>query len=274
MCKSERDTHRVDLTLKELRRRMLMENDLCNMSPVYVLGCGHSGNTLMAALIARHPDVWAQFSGPQVKETAYFKNQKKLAKALAECDKKGKRLMMEKRPKNVHSIDQIRSEFPFARVLMMVRDPHQVVPSLMKRRMSYEGALKRYITDNKPLLGRMNHSLNMVVRYEDLVAHPLNIIQSAFRFASLRAERSICHSVLQPRTNGKTTAPASSGRKHGKLRNWEVEQPVSSSFADSAKRFGIHLSPDYLHHLECATFPYITAFGYSFRTEVKNCSTL
>jgi hypothetical protein len=251
---------------------MLMENDLCNMSPVYVLGCGHSGNTLMAALIARHPDVWAQFSGPQVKETSYFKNQKELAKSLAECEKKGKRLMMEKKPRNVHSIDQIRSEFPFARVLMMVRDPHQVVPSLMKRRGSYEGALRRYITDNKPLLGRMNHSLNMVVRYEDLVAHPLNIIQSAFRFASLRAERSICDSVLQSRTNGKT-APSSSGRKHGKLRNWEVEQPVSSSFADSAKRFGIHLSPDYLHHLECATFPYIIAFGYSFRTEVKNCST-
>lgn len=225
----------------------------------------------MAKLISRHPDVWAEMSGYQVKETSKFKNRQRLLKSLESCETRKKRVLLEKKPRNVHSIDSIRSQFPGARIFMMVRDPHQVIPSLMKRGSNFQKALGRYINDNAPIIARVNHTFNVVVRYEDLVASPKELMRSVFRFASLRAEENVCEQVLQE-GNHQAEAPRK-GRAHTKLRNWEMTQPVRRNLSDSASRFGLKLDHKTVSSLECSTQNYINAFNYSFKTRIDNCST-
>ena len=96
----------------------------CTLSPVVVVGCGHSGTSILHMLLSSHPDAYSvsseisNESGELVTD-----NVDSIVDAsnrfTALCDKAGKRWWVEKTPSNVHHLDAIMRAIPHARVVVI-----------------------------------------------------------------------------------------------------------------------------------------------------------
>lgn len=149
--------------------------------PVFIVGCGHSGTTLMAALLGRHANLYLipyeteifylNNSGPQI--TEFFKE--KIGEAS------GKRLL-EKTPRHVHRIGRIFRFFPNGRIVAMVRDGRDVACSIRKRKGSLEKGISRWLKDCKALEKYLDDERIKIVRYENLVLKSAQTIGEILKF--------------------------------------------------------------------------------------------
>ncbi len=135
---------------------------------VFVVGCGHSGTTLMASLLGAHPNIHCL-----PRETNWFIGNDKLdheyPRARRVADEAGERLICEKTPKHLYRIDAIKRRFPNARFVAMVRDGRDVTCSIKKRTGVFDDGVKRWLQDNTWLLKHEQDSTLYQVRYEDLI---------------------------------------------------------------------------------------------------------
>jgi hypothetical protein len=114
---------------------------------VYILGCGHSGTSLLKRTIANLPGGYC-IRG----ETRIFLNSKPLdfqEKRWVQWDAAARAgnftFWVEKTPKHVTVLDQLFRKDPSAKVFFIVRDGRDVMLSLMERGYSPQKALGRYI---------------------------------------------------------------------------------------------------------------------------------
>eukprot|EP00968_Pinguiococcus_pyrenoidosus_P000754 scaffold47_cov258-Pinguiococcus_pyrenoidosus.AAC.81 len=146
------------------------------VQPIFVVGCGHSGTTLLLSLLSAHPDVLGLW------ETGVFvngeKNKAKTEERLQEWTKIAgatkKTAWVEKTPSHICFLGLVLRRFPAARILHITRHGDEVIPSLQqRRRCSVEKAVSRYVNDNAAgLLGQGDPRV-MRVKYEDLVERPI-----------------------------------------------------------------------------------------------------
>ncbi len=144
------------------------------VKPVFVIGCGHTGTTLLTARLGNHPAI-----AVIPKETSWFIPTRLLwlsrhyfRRELDRCARDGKSVLVEKTPKHVHCVDRIAALLPDARFIFMTRNPFDTVASLKKRFGSFEFALDRWLADNAPAAALKQSPAVMFVRYEDFVTDP------------------------------------------------------------------------------------------------------
>jgi hypothetical protein len=142
--------------------------------PVFVIGCGHTGTTLLTARLGNHPAITVI-----PKETSWFiptrllwLSRQYFRRELDRCAQQGKSLLVEKTPKHVHCVERIGKLMPDARFIFMTRNPLDTVASLKKRFGSFEFALDRWLIDNAPAVALKPSPAVMFVRYEDFVTDP------------------------------------------------------------------------------------------------------
>jgi len=106
------------------------------------------------------------------------------------AESKSKHRWGDKTPKNLHSVEQILELFPSAKILMMVRDCRDVTISLNKAdfsKVSYLSAARRWQMDadiaQKYL--KQNNDQIYLLRYEDLLLNPSQVIKSVLSFLNL-----------------------------------------------------------------------------------------
>jgi len=136
-------------------------------SPIFIVGCGHSGTTLMVRVIGAHPAVM-----PLLKETYTFFDHKffKLRGYDLDCYRQGKRAWLEKTPAHIQRLGELFEQRPHARVILMLRDGRDVAVSLKERLAAFGPGVGRWVADNLAGLPWHNDPRVHVVRYEDLVA--------------------------------------------------------------------------------------------------------
>ena len=92
----------------------------------------------------------------------------------------------EKTPSHLFYVDQIREEFPDAKIIRIIRDPRDSIPSFIKNiglSSSYVGEFYRWTevyTKSNPLFE--HDAQSMTVRYEDLVSDPEKEVKSICSF--------------------------------------------------------------------------------------------
>lgn len=145
----------------------------------FVLGCGHSGTTLVASRLGNHPAI-----ALIPEETNIFEPRRSLARARralvaarATARREGRQMVLEKTPKHVRVVGRLRRLLPEARLIVVVRNPLDTCLSLRKREGTLEDAIDRWCVDNGAALRLAGDPLVRFVHYEELTADP----EPAFR---------------------------------------------------------------------------------------------
>jgi FkbM family methyltransferase len=197
--------------------------------PVFVIGCGHTGTTLMAQMLGAHPCIHTikRETGWFIDNTEFERefNVERNCSATA-----GKTLICEKTPRHVHRADQIRARFTGARFIVMTREPTDVVASLKNRIGEFEPAVQRWLADSQASLNALEHADALQVRYEDLVVNPQAELERICEFLGLPYDAR----MLDYHQDEKTwfgVAPASTDgrgeKNHLARRAWQMTQPIT-----------------------------------------------
>ncbi|RWO01814.1 sulfotransferase [Mesorhizobium sp.] len=191
----------------------------------FICGCGHSGTTLIATILASHPDVYL----PLQETNIFFKWTPlamfrfwKLKQAALDA---GKNVLLEKTPRHIRRVARIRRLVPGARFVMPVRDGRDVVASLIKRLGDPKEALDRWINDNALVFAERGKPDVLIYRYEDLVENPAKVVEQICGFLDVTFSPDLLDYHKNPQQWFKPT-DASVETQHEVLRNQQVNQPI------------------------------------------------
>ena len=154
---------------------------------VFVCGCGHSGTTLTAARLGNHSEVL--LIGRET--NAFFPENGVLCgkRLVADWDyfaqAAGKSIVVEKTPKHVQCVRNIRRVVPSARLVLTVRNPLDNVASLYRRFDNLKACVGRWIVDNQAVARLAGSEGVQLVRFEDLTEHPSEVFRRILEFVEL-----------------------------------------------------------------------------------------
>jgi hypothetical protein len=216
-----------------------MRIDACALGspkpPIFIVGCGHSGTSLLLAILGYHKEI---FAVPY--ESALFTHSDPAVCALmhewdSACNRDGKSRWVEKTPLHVLQIGRWLKLQPKARIIYVVRDGRDVVASLSRRPewQDIEKRIDRWLYDNIAGIQYRTHPQVLTVKYEELVADPEAIISKICQFLDEEyysqlleyyAESKYWYSseIVIPRNQFKHN----SHEDHMNLRNWQINQPI------------------------------------------------
>jgi hypothetical protein len=160
----------------------------------------------------------------------------------------GRRLVV-KSPGHLFRLPMLRTLFPRSRVVFIVRDPHEVVPSMehmkamFRRHMSLQGPhvvdhaatarfLALYVSVMTARLRDLPSADHALVRYEDLVRRPVATVQSIYERLGLKYDSAFDRAL---------TTYAESARSH--VPNTFADRPALSALvrtecAEALERYG------------------------------------
>lgn len=188
--------------------------------PIFILGSGHSGTTLVCSLLDSHPETccgpeteffirnphptlttslslpssYTRFARNLVLPTSRSKAMGHVLQNYCAERKANSKVWTEKTPVHIQYFDEILQEFPNARVVLMVRDGLDAVCSFARRGnaagrdhqidAAMDGA-ERWVADNVAAEDFLDDARVLVLRLEDLVASPEQQLTRIFNHCGL-----------------------------------------------------------------------------------------
>src|SRR5262245_13800024 len=147
----------------------------CSVRMIFVCGCGHSGTSLVTAMLGAHEKIYSiteetylfikdGLSDEDIK-TAFRRKYVPFAKA------KNASVLCEKTPRHIRSLDRLRMVFPGARIIIPVRDARDVSLSMKLRTGSLNVGCESWQYDNTLVRREVEASSGdtFVFRYEDFM---------------------------------------------------------------------------------------------------------
>lgn len=229
----------------------------------FICGCGHSGTTLIANILGTHPQIHVPLREtnlflvpPILRPMIYRRTTREVLGA-------GKPMLVEKTPRHIRKLEQIRAAFPGARIVIPVRDGRDVAASLYKRtgRMGY--STRRWIDANRIVADQIGRDDVFIYRHEDLVRHSEEVLRRMCAFLGVdytpdlleyhKVERN-WHGLSRTKKTEKRW-----GLHHNRRRNWQVNQPFFDSSGSWRKLLN---EDDLVAIIEGEGRPLMELFGY------------
>ncbi len=218
------------------------------VSTCFVVGCGHSGTTLLAARLGNHPKIMAI---PE--ETSMFLQVKRrlstararISQALEQGADVGAACLVEKTPKHVHSVDRIRRILPDAQVIVVLRNPYDTCLSFKTRFNDLNYGIERWVIDNEAALALSGRDGVCFTFFERLTEHPDGELGRLLAFLGLEFDGAVVSAENTVFESKQHRSP------NMQLRTKQVGQPIR---ANSGKwRTG--LSKEEVRRVEAACGP-------------------
>jgi hypothetical protein len=228
--------------------------------PIFIVGCGHSGTTLLAAILHAHPQL-----AVIAEETNLFyagRPARVIAAALTAAAGAGPPCrVVEKTPKHVRNLGRILAIMPQAQIIVCVRDPRAVCLSLQRRGYGFLRALGRWWLDNALAARRRRDPRCHLVRYEDLVRDPHGELAALMAFLGLPFdERLLAFHTHGFAFAGFRRSAAAPPNRTAALRRQQVARPLS---LDALERWRTELPPWQARLVERLTRPLRRRLGYA-----------
>lgn len=201
-------------------------------APIFIVGCGHSGTSLLLNVLGAHSRICAipfesnfalKWPSPCEDSLQFF----------AHCDKythcMGKARWLEKTPRHIFRLKEILGYFPDGKILLLLRDGRDVACSIQDRCGSLEAGIDRWIEDNQAGRPFWKHPNVRLVRYENLVTEFEETLRAIFAFIGEKLEDSVYRYHETPRyffTPRIEKPPDTFGANHMAYRNWQMNQPL------------------------------------------------
>ena len=201
-------------------------------SPIFIVGCGHSGTSLLVNVLGAHSRLCTipfesgfalKWPAPCEAVQAFFTRCENFTQRM------GKVRWVEKTPRHIYRIKEILGYFPEAKILLMLRDGRDVACSIQDRTRNLEGGIGRWVEDNQAGEAFWNHPNVQVVRYESLVADFEKTLRGTFDFIGEEFEESVIRYHESPRYYFKSSIEKPDdifGDNHYLYRNWQMNQPL------------------------------------------------
>ena len=100
-----------------------------------------------------------------------------------------KKVWAEKTPRNIRVIGKFIEMFPNARVIHIVRDPRDVIVSLMGRGKTVPQAIETWLASVSAIQPYAQSPTVLQVRYEDICRNPMEGLDSVFNFLGVPSEK-------------------------------------------------------------------------------------
>ncbi len=197
--------------------------------PIFVLGCGHSGTSVLLRLLGAHSRIYGVPYESRVFMHSAFKQW--LTGKIWNRDAIGQRKhrWVEKTPAHVRELAAVFKRYPDAKVVFMIRDGRDVAVSLRKRFGDFEKGLKRWLDDNRDGLEWVDGKRVMMLKYEDLVKNYEQVMPEVCRFIGEPFEEGMLAYHEQPAyvfSKNLKDPGAESGKDHKHYRNWQINQKL------------------------------------------------
>lgn len=209
--------------------------DLQRTDPIFVVGCGHSGTSLMLRMLDAHSNLLAI---PE--ETGILQAERNRKVILWKFHRTCKRIkltthqrFLEKTPRHIYAIQKIFEVFPNAQIILMLRDGRDVACSIKNRYGDFEKGVDRWITDNEIARIFWNHPKVYVQKLEDLQQQPAESLKKITSFLAEPFELEMLNYYQEKKNYYADALQYSSGTKgeedHKVRRNWQINQPLIKS---------------------------------------------
>jgi hypothetical protein len=173
---------------------------LTHTQPVFVVGCGNSGTTLVATILSRHLNAFPiGYESSIFFPTFGLHFSKKMSQAFDLLAKQNeKSFFLEKTPKHALCLKRIFKILPQAKIVYVIRDVKDNTASLKKRYGNINVAIDRWVTDNRPALYWQSDPRVFLVKYEDLVISPTSIVSDICQFLEIPFSQEMLDSDKTP----------------------------------------------------------------------------
>jgi protein O-GlcNAc transferase len=218
-----------------------MRDRIDQLKYLFICGCGHSGTTLMVSIFAMAERVHAID-----RETSFLLEGNSVRKFKESYLPKNRniKLVVEKTPRHVYHIKDICSD-EASEALVIVRNPVDVVASLVKRGNDLDTAIQRYWNDNNQWI-KLRQDVNFnVLKYEDLTNNTeesLSKLSNMYNCDLIHADYRRLHRPsiigLAKRKMGLYAAPQKHDgtENHSQLRKNQSIQPIRNMNGEWRKR--------------------------------------
>ena len=196
--------------------------------PIFIVGCGHSGTTLLLKILGSHSRIYAipkETRCATKTKKKFYKHSKRFNRI---CIAEKKHRWVEKTPGHIRHLDKIFTWKPKAKVIIMLRDGRDVAASFKKRHGDLKQGIERWVNDNEVLEKYENHSNVKVVKYEDLIVDFENTLKDIISFLDEPYEEDLknYHNSNQQKTDPVNKPPDAFGENHRQNRIWQVNPPI------------------------------------------------
>lgn len=202
------------------------------LPPIFIVGCGHSGTSVMLNIIGSHSYIHAI----TYESSILMKHPEQMRVTFIDwnnhCEKTNKKLWIEKTPIHILYMEKAMIHQPGCKIILMLRDGRDVACSL-KVREAYKnihGATQRWVDDNYFGLSYWNSKQVKVVKYEDFVVAPEKTLKDIFCFLDIPYEHNILEYHKTPKFwfSQEIAKPdkIKSKEDYKNLRNWQINQPI------------------------------------------------
>ena len=205
---------------------------------IFILGCGHSGTTILNKVIGNHKNVYGIDY-----ETGFFAKHKEkdtdkeITDKLNNLDKRTsfkKKWMCEKTPSHVYGIDKIFKLTKNPKIIVSIRDGRDVVASLYKRYNDFNLSVNRWIDDNNEWLSSQHKDSFHILKYEDFVKQPESELKKICNYLQEEYDDNMLdYKKEKIKIPKKVVENPTDGINHSLLRLYQINQDLY----DGTKRY-------------------------------------
>ena len=232
-------------------------------NPIFIVGCGHSGTSILLKILGHHPLLHSTKYETQV----FYKNHNDLVQTInqfeKECFSSKKLRYVEKTPKHIYKLNNIFQLLPESKILLMLRDGRDVACSIKARGKEFNIGLYRWINDNLEGYKYCKDSRVFVVKYEDLVQKTEVTLNNVFNFLGEQYTDKVLKYHEKKQNwfgTSKLIRPEQITciEEHKNLRNWQVNQPIF----DGSGRWKKDMNYEEKQIFKEVAQKYLECFGY------------
>lgn len=197
--------------------------------PTFIVGCGHSGTSLLLAILGSHSRIHAVPFESDIGNKPLELSERLVRQFERQTIAAGKVRWIEKTPRNIYRIDRLLNIRAGSRVVLMIRDGRDVAHSLRQRTGDLRAGIERWVEDNEAAMPFFSHERVLCVRYEEIVGQFEESLTSVVRFlgeefeAQLRSFHEVPKFFYAESIRRPVNEP---GLQHGQYRNWQINQPL------------------------------------------------
>ena len=200
-------------------------------NPVAIVGCGHSGTTLLLKIISAH-SIFYGINEKGAYQITREPTMRKLRLLELYAAKSGKARWIDKTPAQTVRIGEIFRCRPKAKIIFVIRDGRDVALSVKQKTGDFSEGVRRWIEANKAGQEWWDHPMVLIVRYESLIADLRSTVETVLSFLGEGFEEE-CYRWQDHYVDGEKIVVnqpvhviSEGPERYYDLRWWQVQQPL------------------------------------------------